>query len=70
MLVGDTENNVDENVLSVKNQFTDKLKNMNDLYSKTMSILAEDKIKYNLYVVLVRVYRYNCIRTLNINYKM
>jgi len=61
MLVGYTEDIVDENVLSIKNKFTDKLKNMNDLYSKIMSTLAEDKIKYNLYVVLVRVDRYNCI---------
>jgi len=66
MLVGYTEDNVDENVLSIKNKFTDKLKNMNDLYSKIMSTLAEDKIKYNLYVVD----RYNCIGTLNINYKI
>ncbi|XP_025200516.1 LOW QUALITY PROTEIN: cilia- and flagella-associated protein 57-like [Melanaphis sacchari] len=49
MLVGDTENNVDENVFSIKNKFTDKLNNLKDLYSKTMSALAEDKIKYNLY---------------------
>lgn len=70
MLVGYTEDNVDENVLSIKNKFTDKLKNMNDLYSKIMSTLAEDKIKYNLYVVLVRVDRYNCIVTQNINYNI
>jgi hypothetical protein len=52
MLVGDTENDVDENVFSIKNKFTDKLDNLKDLYSKTMSTLAEDKIKYTLYVVL------------------
>ncbi|KAE9523980.1 hypothetical protein AGLY_015627 [Aphis glycines] len=49
MLVGDTENNVDENVFSIKNKFTDKLNNLKDLYSSTMSALAEDKIKHNLY---------------------
>ncbi|XP_060844732.1 cilia- and flagella-associated protein 57-like, partial [Rhopalosiphum padi] len=48
MLVGDTENDVDENVFSIKNKFTDKLDNLKDLYSKTMSTLAEDKIKYTL----------------------
>lgn len=48
MLVGDTENNVDENVFSIKNKFTDKLNNLKDLYSSTMSALAEDKIKHNL----------------------
>jgi len=64
MLVDDTENNVDENVFSIKKKFSDKLSNMKDLYSKTMSTLAEDKIKYNLYVVLVRVKRFNCISTL------
>jgi len=55
MLVGDTENNVDENVFSIKKKFTEKLDNMNELYLKTMSTLAEDKIKHNLYVVLARV---------------
>lgn len=54
MLVGDTENNVDENVFNIKKKFTDKLNYMNELYSKTMSALAEDKIKHNLYVVLTR----------------
>jgi len=55
MLVGDTENNVDENVFSIKKKFTEKLDNMNELYSKTMSTLAEDKIKHKLYVVLSHV---------------
>lgn len=55
MLVGDTENSVDENVLDIKKKFTEKLDNMNELYLKTMSILAEDKIKHNMYVVLARV---------------
>lgn len=50
MLVGDTENNVDDNIFSIKKKISDKLNNMNDLYSKTMSTLAEEKIKYNLYV--------------------
>lgn len=55
MLVGDTENNVDENVFSIKKKCTEKLNHMNELYSKTMSTLAEDKIKHNLYVVLAFV---------------
>ena len=57
MLVDDTENSVDENVLSIKNKFTNKLNNLNHLYSETMSTLAENKIKHNLYVVLERVNR-------------
>lgn len=57
MLVGDTENNVDENVFSIKNKFTDKLNNLKDLYSSTMSALAEEKIKHNLYVVLAHINR-------------
>ncbi|XP_060864243.1 uncharacterized protein LOC132940541 [Metopolophium dirhodum] len=57
MLVGDTENNVDENVFSIKKKFTEKLDNMNELYSKTMSTLAEDKIKYNLYTISIEELR-------------
>jgi hypothetical protein len=49
MLVGETENDVDEHVLDKKNAFIAKLKKMKELNLKASYELAVDKIKYNSY---------------------
>lgn len=51
MLVENTEDDVDANVVSVKNKYTTKLKKMKELHANTMVQLAENKMKQNMYKI-------------------
>lgn len=48
-LVTDTENDVDDNVLREQHEFRRQLRELKDLYTKSMSELVEHEMKYNSY---------------------
>lgn len=50
MLLGSTENEVDEHVLKKKKKYIDKLNGMKELYLKTMSEATDFKMKQKTYV--------------------
>lgn len=52
MLLSNTENEVDENVLKKKNKYKGKLNGMRELYLKTMSEATDFKMKQKAYVLV------------------